>query len=462
MTDDDLAARLRAAAPTSSRTPAAMPGRADRRRRRRRASAVVLPVGALLATLALVLGPLDRPAEQRVVLQQPESATAVIGVPAPTPEPATSIEAGIVPSPVAPPLDPPPSPIPTPLVAQVDPLPDGPLASRIGAAAVWTGREVVIWGGETGPPGNPSPPERFSDGAAYDPATRSWRPLPPSPLPPRSFAQAVWDGEAVVVAGGAGAGSASLSAAAWNPVSGVWRPLPDLPLQPSALVRTDAGVLALAGDEAGAVHASLLRQGDTEWNVLPTAPLPPVHAPYAVRAGAEVVVLAAPRACCDGGVRIVGAALRPGGGGSWRTIAPPTSSAGWLTRPLWSGREVLLLNHATEQIDGGGTNPFPTVWPSAAYDPVTDVWRDPALPVQPQGGGPSVWAAGRAVFVSTFEDTVTTYDPATDSWTTFPADHLGLRESPTVVTTNDGVLAWGGYEGFEPRDDGVLIRFVAG
>ena len=40
----------------------------------------------------------------------------------------------------------------------------GPLASRIGAAAVWTGDEVLIWGGR-------NDEGALRDGAAFDPET---------------------------------------------------------------------------------------------------------------------------------------------------------------------------------------------------------------------------------------------------------------------------------------------------
>jgi hypothetical protein len=71
-----------------------------------------------------------------------------------------------------------------------------PLSPRVGHSAVWTGSELLIWGG--GPPG--SRPE--ADGAAYDPAADRWRRLPPAPLAGRLRHAAVWTGSEMLLWGG--------------------------------------------------------------------------------------------------------------------------------------------------------------------------------------------------------------------------------------------------------------------
>lgn len=68
---------------------------------------------------------------------------------------------------------------------------DGPLSARNGATAVWTGREVLIFGGDRSycPPESVcdhEPGPALRDGAAYDPAADSWRPIAAAPMPIRS------------------------------------------------------------------------------------------------------------------------------------------------------------------------------------------------------------------------------------------------------------------------------------
>ncbi len=67
---------------------------------------------------------------------------------------------------------------------------------RFFTPAAWTGREVVIWSGVV-PIGSGSV-RPLDDGAAYDPATNTWRALPPGPLQPRQDHTVVWTGPALL------------------------------------------------------------------------------------------------------------------------------------------------------------------------------------------------------------------------------------------------------------------------
>ena len=49
-------------------------------------------------------------------------------------------------------------------------LPPAPLRKRDGSVVVWTGRSLLVWGGEIGTPAGTSTPPRFlADGAAFTP-----------------------------------------------------------------------------------------------------------------------------------------------------------------------------------------------------------------------------------------------------------------------------------------------------
>jgi hypothetical protein len=107
-----------------------------------------------------------------------------------------------------------------------------PAAPRVLASStqVWTGRELIVWGGNR----RFGDPPHFNEGYVFDASTLAWRDLQPSPLEGRSWAAGVWDGEEVLIWGGATGYSpddGSLAdGAAYNPRTGGWPMLPPAPL----------------------------------------------------------------------------------------------------------------------------------------------------------------------------------------------------------------------------------------
>jgi hypothetical protein len=95
---------------------------------------------------------------------------------------------------------------------------------------VWTGTEMIIWGGNnrTG---------SLIDGAALNPATGDWRPIaaPPFPLP---YPIAVWTGHEMLVTARTRS-TTDERAAAYDPATDRWRALPEIPIEndPAAHVR---------------------------------------------------------------------------------------------------------------------------------------------------------------------------------------------------------------------------------
>ena len=193
-----------------------------------------------------------------------------------------------------------------------EPLPPSPLGGRSGSAFAWTGQELLIWGGWDG--GFRDPPY-FSDGAAYDPVSGTWRMLPAAPIDART-AFSVWTGEEMIVWGSTDRADRRLDGAAYDPFTSSWRKIADGPID-----ITDGSAI-WTGDEMIVVGAAL--DGNNHADT-PTA---------------------------------IGVAYDPTSD-TWRELPPSDLSPQAMTAE-WLNGELIAWDYDQA---------------SAAYDPIDDVWR---------------------------------------------------------------------------------------
>ena len=208
-----------------------------------------------------------------------------------------------------------------------------PLPVGLPVAAVWTGEELVVLGGEGGPaPGAPP------GAAAYDPAADQWRSLPPMPVT-LSAATALWTGSEVVVIGAPlrpdelPADQATRpSALAYDPAGDRWRALPAPPLAspPLAVTAVWTGQDIVAWDYE--LHAARLDPAAGQvaaWTGLPDVPVQFRDClPQGAAAGGVVFA----EHCGQGAV------FRPSAG-TWSIVPHPKGLA---ARPVWTGDELLF------------------------------------------------------------------------------------------------------------------------
>jgi hypothetical protein len=110
-------------------------------------------------------------------------------------------------------------------------LPPAPIDARA-PLSVWTGREMLVWGTSV------RVEDRPRDGAAYNPAADSWRRIAEAPIE-LTGATAVWTGTEMIVFGAALHGgnvpeTPTAIGAAYDPASDTWRQLPDSDIDPKA------------------------------------------------------------------------------------------------------------------------------------------------------------------------------------------------------------------------------------
>src|SRR5215468_3525451 len=95
---------------------------------------------------------------------------------------------------------------------------DGAPSAREFHTAVWTGSQMIVWGGQSG-----FPRVVTNTGGQYDPATDTWTATSTEGAPsPRSAHTAVWTGSEMIVWGGEGPGPYLNSGGRYDPATDTW------------------------------------------------------------------------------------------------------------------------------------------------------------------------------------------------------------------------------------------------
>src|SRR5207248_42259 len=153
---------------------------------------------------------------------------------------------------------------------------------RDGASVVWTGRELLYWGGV--PRGDvDAAPE--ADGFTFDPVDGTWSTLPLAPQPSTNGAT-VWTGTEALFFSTA---ASRVRVQAFDPIRHTWRPLPDGPPMPpgASWAWTGSELTFFGGGRPGEptnTQGWALNPASGSWRQLPDAPVP-MTAPDATWAG---------------------------------------------------------------------------------------------------------------------------------------------------------------------------------
>ena len=283
----------------------------------------------------------------------------------------------------------------------------GAPSSRSGHVAVWTGTEMLIWGGR----GNSF--NALAHGAAYNPTTDTWHPLPPSPFPAAADATGVWTGREMMLC-------CATTNAAYNPATDTWRPVP---VEPTGTVPRFGQTALWTG---------------TEMIVAGGAVCPPAKCVTAGPGGRYDPSTDAwtPLPCLLGGVRGTAVwtrreAIYWGGEDARITVPAPSTrlfaASGACSALSASGAPSSRIDHTA-------------VWTGAALL----VWGGMTLGREDLGDGAA-------------------YAPATDTWQPLPVDSApSPRSRHTAVWTGREMIVWGGASGggsYQPRPLGDGGRY---
>lgn len=312
--------------------------------------------------------------------------------------------------------------------------------------AIWTGTEVIVWGGQ-------SPIDYYNDGGRYNPATGTWRELSTVNAPsPRIDHTAVWTGSEMIIWGGAAEeiGGSMDSGGRYDPVSDTWTPISTGRGTPEARrnhVAVWSGTHMLiwggAGNSSYAAGGGRYDPDTDGWSLISTTGAPEARRnASAVWTGTEMIVW--------GGNNP--SALNTGGRYN------PESNI-WVSVTLYEAPERRLDHQAvwtgSEMLVWGGINNTILNYPLAGgrYDPATDDWSAMTASGSPEGRTrfTAVWT-GREMIVWGGRDsdwdalaTGGRYDPIRDRWE--PTSDLlapPVREYHSAVWTGTRMIIFGG------------------
>ncbi|MGH9039741.1 MAG: Kelch repeat-containing protein, partial [Acidimicrobiia bacterium] len=325
-----------------------------------------------------------------------------------------------------------------------------PIKGRHAHSAVWTGKEMIVWGGAERA-GNA--PIYLEDGAAYDPAADKWRTLPVSPLGARADHVAVWTGKEMLIWGGNPGietpfgNNEFADGAAYNPDTDKWRPMAKFPLTARYATRAVwsgkvlvvwGGARAEDGEEAEPLADGAAYDPDRDsWSKLPPSPLGGRLSPLA--AAVDGTVLISWGFNRDPGQALDGARYDPSAE-AWAKVAPvPSTDAAWCfdlagcigvdtgTRVVFAGEGLVY----DEQADR---------WAKVATSPLADPFLD-GKALAFTGNRVVVFGGGRytsdaeAPPEDVMRDPGMAYDPGADRWTPLPPAPIAARARTRGVWT---------------------------
>lgn len=274
---------------------------------------------------------------------------------------------------------------------------DAPKA-RISHSAVWTGTEMVVWGGCAFINDACRASQVGTGGGRYRPSTDSWTPTNTANAPDARYTHtAVWTGNRMIVWGGWNDSSAVSTGGVYNTATDTWT-------------------------ATAAVPASLARF---------------FHS--AVWSGKEMIIWGG----TNGTATFNNGARYSPGLNRWKVVpvagAPSARSS---HAAVWTGTEMIVW---------GGVNGFAVTNTGGRFNPATNSWKatnTANAPVGRSGKPASVWTGNLMIVWGGFNRTGGRYDPASDSWTPTNAKEAAVgRQNHTAVWTGAEMIVWGGSSG---------------
>jgi N-acetylneuraminic acid mutarotase len=344
--------------------------------------------------------------------------------------------------------------------------------ARVLHTALWTGTEMIVWGGANVTIGN----FNFNTGGRYNPDMDSWTATSTTSAPEgRNSHTAVWTGTEMIVWGGYHGPFPSLnSGGRYNPSTDNWISIgnsnvPDSRKDHTAIWTGSemiiwGGVGCTQGPNCFLNTGARYIPGIDSWTATTTANAPSARSSHtAVWTGSEMIIW--------GGGLNTGGRYNPGLDSWTSTSTTNAPSARSSHTAVWTSSEMVVWGgvEGNVQLDTRGRDnaspaspPTPTPTPTplpplntgARYNPDTDSWLATSTTNAPAGRAShtAVWTGSEMIVwggtgcnLDCFLSTGGRYNPGSDSWTpTSTTNAPSARYLHTAVWTGTEMIVWGG------------------
>jgi N-acetylneuraminic acid mutarotase len=331
---------------------------------------------------------------------------------------------------------------------------------RDGHTAVWTGTEMIVWGGH-------QQPDVLNTGGRYNPSTDTWSTTGTTSAPDaRASHTAVWTGTEMIVWGGNGCCPTYFNTGGrYNPATDSWTATSTANAPDARLIHTavwTGSQMIVWGGQGPLPPPGFFNTGGRynpstdSWTATSTINAPAARAyDTAVWTGSEMIVWGGSPYTNTGG------RYEPGTDSWTATSLTNAPEARGYHTAVWTGSQMIVW---------GGSSGFP-LNTGGKYNPGTNTWTATATTNAPsmRAGHTAVWIGNEMILWGGFDDnfnifnTGGRYNPGTNSWiATSISNAPEGRFSHTAVWTGSEMIVWGGIvDLFNNTDTNTGGRYCA-
>jgi N-acetylneuraminic acid mutarotase len=322
--------------------------------------------------------------------------------------------------------------------------------------AVWTGSEMIVWGGAYN---DGSHLFYLTDGSRYDPATDTWMDISTEGAPSgREGGTVVWTDKEMIIWGGTDDSGHGVNAGGrYDPATDTWVATSTVDAPGAGpfdtAVWTGKEMLVWNGATGGRYDP-----GNDTWAAISPVGAPSARGSYtAVWTGNEMIIWG------GGSEHLLDT------GGRYDPATDTWMATSTVNAPrardqhtaIWDGSGMIVWGGNVILVTYGATNT------GGRYDPATDTWSG-----TPTGGAPSPRALHKTVWTGTEMvvwgggdvatlDTGGRYNPLTSIWAaTSQIDAPSSRSWHTMISTGREVIVWGGFNRYYDPARGYVWTYL--